>query len=373
MGEDFDHTQSANVDASGMFSIQVLQKALAVHNLDIIPLSSPDASAAKFDPSSQTAFLCNLDEHWFTIKKCYDEWWNFDSTKPAPAPVGNFYLSAFLATLQEQGYSIFVVQGDLPKEPHPDMGAEDMNQGKWFCPLEAREASKNSENVKKHGFARAAASALLGKAAFGGGATYTLRPRGQPSRTGHNNSSSINMDDDDNDDDLAKALAASMQDIPTEHDVIGNKKQRGGDAGAFEDIDDEDEDEDLAAAIAASLQSNQQKEKEEEEDMAVEKEKEVDAYKLPELPEDDDAEDDGGVIEVGLRLPGGRRCVGKFHKGRHTVGHLVAFAVKEEGGMVSPGCMKLSLQFPHRELNDWALRLEEAGIRDKEVVLVVLK
>jgi ataxin-3 len=390
MGEDFD-TLSHNVDASGMFSIQVLQKALAVHNLDIIPLSSPDSAAAKSDPSSQTAFLCNLDEHWFTIKKVYDEWWNFDSTKIAPAPVGNFYLSAFLATLQEQGYSIFVVQGDLPNGPHQDMGAEDMNQGKWFSPQEAREASKKSENVKKQGFARAAASALLGRAAFGGGATYTLRPRGQPSRIGNSSSASYNNnrqvdsnvddddgddDDDDDDDDLAKALAASMEDVPPEYAaaiVGGNKRQRGGvDVGAFK----EGEDDDLAAAIAASLQGSRAQQEEGEEDMAVENTKEgnEDAYKLPELNDDYAGDEtDGGVIEVGLRLPGGRRCVRKFHRGRHTIGHLVAFAAKEEGGMVSPGRMKLALQFPHRDLSDWGVSLEEAGIGDKELVVVLLK
>lgn len=388
MGGDFD-TQSHNVDASGMFSIQVLQKALAVHNLHIIPLSSPDAAAAKSDPSSQTAFLCNLDEHWFTIKKVYEQWWNFDSTKPAPAPVGNFYLSAFLATLQEQGYSIFVVQGDLPMDPHPDMGAEDMNQGKWFSPQEARETSKKSENVKKQGFARAAASALLGKAAFGGGAMYTLRPRGQPPRIGNNSSTSysnnrqvdsnVDNDDDDVDDDLAKALAASMEDVPPEYAaaiVGGNKRQREGvDASGFEE--GEDEDEDLAAAIVASLQSSRpQQQEEEEEDMSVEKKKEgsEDAYKLPELNDDYAADEtDGCIIEVGLRLPGGRRCVRKFHKGRHTIGHLVAFAAKEEGGMVPSGRMKLALQFPHRDLSDWGVSLEEAGIGDKELVVVLLK
>jgi hypothetical protein len=38
-------------------------------------------------------------------------WWNFNSLFPAPQPLSSFYLSAFLDTLRDQGYTIFVVSG----------------------------------------------------------------------------------------------------------------------------------------------------------------------------------------------------------------------------------------------------------------------
>ena len=40
----------------------------------------------------------------------WGEWWNLNSLFPAPQPLGQFYLSAFLASLQEQGYQILVVR-----------------------------------------------------------------------------------------------------------------------------------------------------------------------------------------------------------------------------------------------------------------------
>ena len=49
-------------------------------------------------------------EHWFTVRCLWGEWWNLNSLFPAPQPLGQFYLSAFLASLQEQGYQILVVR-----------------------------------------------------------------------------------------------------------------------------------------------------------------------------------------------------------------------------------------------------------------------
>lgn len=37
------------------------------------------------------------------------QWWNLNSIFSAPEPLSQFYLSAFLGTLQDQGYAIFVV------------------------------------------------------------------------------------------------------------------------------------------------------------------------------------------------------------------------------------------------------------------------
>ena len=51
---------SGNVANDGMFSIQVLSSALEVFGLQTVPLSSPDAADARADPTTQTAFICNL-------------------------------------------------------------------------------------------------------------------------------------------------------------------------------------------------------------------------------------------------------------------------------------------------------------------------
>uniref|UniRef100_A0A0E0N517 ubiquitinyl hydrolase 1 n=2 Tax=Oryza TaxID=4527 RepID=A0A0E0N517_ORYRU len=60
---------SHNVSLGGDFSIQVLQKALEVWDLQVIPLDSPDAGSCLFDPELETAFICHLQDHWFCIRK----------------------------------------------------------------------------------------------------------------------------------------------------------------------------------------------------------------------------------------------------------------------------------------------------------------
>ena len=71
-----------------------------------------------------------------TIRQISGSWYNFNSLYPAPEFLGTLYLTAFLATLREQGYSIFVVKGRLPNL-HPDAGSPD-TAGKWFTPQQVR-------------------------------------------------------------------------------------------------------------------------------------------------------------------------------------------------------------------------------------------
>lgn len=64
------------------------------------------------------------------------DYWNFNSLYPAPEALSAFYLTAYLDSLKEQGYTIFVVRGDLPDSPAAT-GAQDMDgPGKWWSPDE---------------------------------------------------------------------------------------------------------------------------------------------------------------------------------------------------------------------------------------------
>lgn len=51
---------SSNVDADGNFSIQVLNRALQIWNLQCVPLEAPEAADARADPQKQSAFICHL-------------------------------------------------------------------------------------------------------------------------------------------------------------------------------------------------------------------------------------------------------------------------------------------------------------------------
>ena len=89
--------RSENVGDDGNFSIQVLCKAL-----DVFGLSARYASADEergTDAAKELAFVCNLSEHWFALRRLGDAWWDLNSMHAAPKKIGTFYLDAFLNQL----------------------------------------------------------------------------------------------------------------------------------------------------------------------------------------------------------------------------------------------------------------------------------
>jgi hypothetical protein len=126
LGED-----SGNVAGDGNFSVQVLSEALSVWNLEVVSVTSPDAKEAKQNPLAQVffcffysgrsltvfknAFILNLGSHWFSVRKIGGVFWNLNSlNKGGPEEISDFYLALLFDTLMQEGYSIFVVFGDLP-------------------------------------------------------------------------------------------------------------------------------------------------------------------------------------------------------------------------------------------------------------------
>ncbi|XP_072954886.1 putative ataxin-3 homolog [Typha angustifolia] len=144
---DFLSEDSHNVSMGGDFSIQVLQKALEVWDLQVIPLDSPVAEASKYDPELENAFICHLHDHWFCIRKVNGEWYNFNSLYPAPEHLSKFYLSAYLDSLKGCGWSIFTVRGNFPKEC--PMSSEASNGfGQWLTPEDAKRITKSCNQVQ---------------------------------------------------------------------------------------------------------------------------------------------------------------------------------------------------------------------------------
>uniref|UniRef100_A0ACD5VV72 Uncharacterized protein n=1 Tax=Avena sativa TaxID=4498 RepID=A0ACD5VV72_AVESA len=138
---------SHNVSLGGDFSIQVLQKALEVWDLQVVPLDSPAAGSSLFDPELEIAFICHLQDHWFCIRKVSEEWYNFNSLYPAPEHLSKFYLSAYIDTLKGSGWSIFAVRGNFPKEC--PMATEGSNGfGQWLTPDDARRITASCNQVQ---------------------------------------------------------------------------------------------------------------------------------------------------------------------------------------------------------------------------------
>ncbi|KAI8093421.1 ataxin 3 variant ref [Halteromyces radiatus] len=106
-----------NYDDSGYFSIQVIQQALSVWDLELIPWASEQAVQARTTPENELAYICHLHQHWFTLRKFAVpwRWYNLNSTQNAPSYLSETYLGLLLQQIQNEGYSIFVVRGILPK------------------------------------------------------------------------------------------------------------------------------------------------------------------------------------------------------------------------------------------------------------------
>ncbi|KAI3676322.1 hypothetical protein L1987_85928 [Smallanthus sonchifolius] len=204
-GDAFLSEASFNVSMDGDFSIQVLQKALEVWDLQVIPLHSPVAEPAQVDPELENAFICHLQDHWFCIRKVNGEWYNFDSLYAAPEHLSKFYLSAYLDTLKGFGWSIFLVRGSFPKECPMTSGEATNGYGQWLLPEDAERIIKscNSGQRQQH---------------------HQQPPRTPPI---------------EEDDDLNATIAASLRDNAGEVGTSGN-----------------DHDDDLEAAIAASLKDS---------------------------------------------------------------------------------------------------------------------
>jgi Ataxin-3 len=141
--EKFLGESSSNYDDSGFFSIQVLQKALNSWNLELIPFSSQNeiAKLAKDSPTEQNAYICNFRQHWYTIRKIAKYWFNLNSLLKKPQLITDTYLSILLAQLENDGYSIFIVYGDLPKSMADIRLLEE--------PLNVKEMLKNSRNANR--------------------------------------------------------------------------------------------------------------------------------------------------------------------------------------------------------------------------------
>ncbi|XP_063058962.1 ataxin-3 isoform X2 [Engraulis encrasicolus] len=106
---------SGNMDDSGFFSIQVISNALGVWGLEPILFNSREYQGLRTDPINEKAFICNYKEHWFTVRKLGQQWFNLNSLLTGPELISDTYLALFLAQLQQEGYSIFVIRGNLPE------------------------------------------------------------------------------------------------------------------------------------------------------------------------------------------------------------------------------------------------------------------
>lgn len=108
---------SGNMDDTGFFSIQVISRAFIVWGLELIPFNSSDslARACRANPNIAQAYIFNMHSHWYCIRRFGDNWFNLNSTLNQPEFMSGLYLSEYLKQIAIDGYSIFIVSGNLPE------------------------------------------------------------------------------------------------------------------------------------------------------------------------------------------------------------------------------------------------------------------
>uniref|UniRef100_A0A1I7Y1T5 ubiquitinyl hydrolase 1 n=1 Tax=Steinernema glaseri TaxID=37863 RepID=A0A1I7Y1T5_9BILA len=107
-----------NVDDTGFFSVQVISAALnRAMNLTMTSLTHPDVFTYRENPTLARGYICNLNQHWFAVRRFGARWFELNSIKSGPVPITDSHLNEFFAQLLQEGYSIFLVDGDFPDSP----------------------------------------------------------------------------------------------------------------------------------------------------------------------------------------------------------------------------------------------------------------
>ncbi|CAF0731479.1 unnamed protein product [Adineta steineri] len=113
-----EHTpvQLENMDDTGFYNIQVLQRALKAFEIELVPYTSqyPIAKQARSNPECIPAYICNLGLHWFTIRRIGTYYFNLNSYYYVPELISDRTLTGYLNFITEKGYSVFIVCGTLP-------------------------------------------------------------------------------------------------------------------------------------------------------------------------------------------------------------------------------------------------------------------
>lgn len=169
---------SGNLDDSGYFSVQVIIKALALYNLELIPLNSTDGVAVSIrqNATKAQAYIFNMERyclcalivayivsqivslissvhfviywkncfffhsHWYCIRRFKCEaspnnepyaYFNLDSLLGQPEYMSSSFLTEYLKQMQNEGYSIFIVSGEFPE---PECAAEPLR----YVPMSMR-------------------------------------------------------------------------------------------------------------------------------------------------------------------------------------------------------------------------------------------
>lgn len=222
---------SCNMDDSGFFSVQVIMKALEVYGLSAKHWKHPDLKEArKYPIENFSAFICNLNQHWFTIRKIGLQWFNIDSCKSGPTLVSDTYLEVYLKQIELEGYTVFVVLGNLPYCQADEVLASapldpslynttksrKKNRSKESKPALPEVKTESVEDIRRKRLAKfcgESSSGIINEANKESSSGIVNEANKEPSSTGKTTSSSVRKEFTltQEESDLDRAIAMSLQ------------------------------------------------------------------------------------------------------------------------------------------------------------------
>uniref|UniRef100_A0A914NM81 ubiquitinyl hydrolase 1 n=1 Tax=Meloidogyne incognita TaxID=6306 RepID=A0A914NM81_MELIC len=105
---DESHFQSQNYD-------EVITEALRRQaNLHLEALDSPAAFKIRQNPSMGQAYICHYEDHWFALRKIGTTWFVLNSLFKSPRIVSETFMELYITQLYTEGWSIYLVEGQLP-------------------------------------------------------------------------------------------------------------------------------------------------------------------------------------------------------------------------------------------------------------------
>lgn len=286
------NAESANVDASGNFSIGVIEAALKTRGYSCVNAQHPDvAGSVQSNPGSEAGYICNSHarEHWFTIRQVRGRWWDLDSLKHSPQSIGDVYLAEFLNATRQQGFTIFVVRGASPlPDPDPRRDGRLIQAHQHFL------SAQRIEDLKKEGLEKERREAEEAQRIAGGG-----DPAGGAGAADDGGAPSFTV--------IAPADKRKKEETDWKSLGAGNRLDGGG-TGAASGGGSGAEDAELQAALRASAMECAG----------------AAGGGLPEVPEEP-AAGGTGLTTIMVRLPNSKRLQRRFAGTEHTAGHLVAW------------------------------------------------
>jgi len=305
---------SGNVDPSGNFSVQVIRAALTNAYGLSLPNIRQQGALGSHDVTDVDGFICNKDSHWFAIRKINGRYWNLNSMQERPEVISHFRLAAEIQSLQDSGYSVFLVPPgeELPPEcrasamrerglPQYWWREEDLVKGKSDAITGATDPWRNVGSGMR----------LDGRSsAIGGGSTGTS--------SNISSGNTVDVASMTEDEMLQMAMQASLE------TVAGEGGASGGDDGD---------------AIGIGI---------------------GDDVPVPPEPDTSDKE----AVRIQFRLPDGGRVVRRFRKA-DTVGGVYSFVRETSAGS---GKLELRAGFPPVDLSSKASQtIDEAKLSGESI------